>query len=272
VRLGDRCQTIPRNEHLNLYDTTTMFLAGAGTSSNEKTNARNRDPFQSLHSAKRSRHYSYLMRRVHARARAVPVVPVVWVMGLHKLTAGDGYTYLTRQVAAHDSTEKGAVSLGDYYSEKGGSPGEWLGAGLESLGLTAGQPVTEAQMKSLFGHGRHPDADRLAADVAAIGGSTEAALAAGALGRPFNVYAASSSFQIQVAREFTTHNTDRKLPWNAPIPVDERLRSAPRSARGCSPSSTDGRPRTRANSPGSSPAIRGRAPPRSPASTSPSRR
>ena len=29
------------------------------------------------------------------------------VMGLHKLTAGDGYTYLTRQVAVHDATDRG---------------------------------------------------------------------------------------------------------------------------------------------------------------------
>ena len=29
------------------------------------------------------------------------------VMGLHKLTAGDGYMYLIRQVAASDSTERG---------------------------------------------------------------------------------------------------------------------------------------------------------------------
>ena len=29
-------------------------------------------------------------------------------MGLHKLTAGDGYTYLTRQVAVQDATERGA--------------------------------------------------------------------------------------------------------------------------------------------------------------------
>ena len=28
-------------------------------------------------------------------------------MTLHKLTAGDGYTYLTRQVAASDATESG---------------------------------------------------------------------------------------------------------------------------------------------------------------------
>ena len=44
-------------------------------------------------------------------------------MSPKKLTAGDGYTYLIRQVAAHDSTERGYDSLSGYYSEKGESPG-----------------------------------------------------------------------------------------------------------------------------------------------------
>ena len=48
-------------------------------------------------------------------------------MSLHKLTAGDGYTYLTRQVAASDGTERGYTSLGDYYAAKGESPGPVVG-------------------------------------------------------------------------------------------------------------------------------------------------
>ncbi len=44
-------------------------------------------------------------------------------MSLHKLSAGDGYTYLTRQVAAADDTNRGYGSLGDYYEQKGESPG-----------------------------------------------------------------------------------------------------------------------------------------------------
>jgi hypothetical protein len=32
-------------------------------------------------------------------------------MTLHKLAAGSGYTYLTRQVAAHDTTERGQLGL-----------------------------------------------------------------------------------------------------------------------------------------------------------------
>lgn len=66
-------------------------------------------------------------------------------MGLAKLTAGDGYTYLTRQVAAHDSTEKGRGSLEDYYSEKGESPGQWCGAGCAGLGIQPAERVPEAQ-------------------------------------------------------------------------------------------------------------------------------
>ena len=36
----------------------------------------------------------------------------VVTMSVHKLTAGSGYDYLTRQVAALDATEKGHTGLG----------------------------------------------------------------------------------------------------------------------------------------------------------------
>jgi hypothetical protein len=42
-------------------------------------------------------------------------------MSLHKLTAGAGYDYLTRQVAALDATEKGHTGLASYYTERGES-------------------------------------------------------------------------------------------------------------------------------------------------------
>jgi hypothetical protein len=38
-------------------------------------------------------------------------------MSLHKLTAGSGYDYLTRQVAALDATDKGHIGLASYYTE-----------------------------------------------------------------------------------------------------------------------------------------------------------
>jgi hypothetical protein len=52
-----------------------------------------------------------------------------WVvtMSMHKLTAGSGYDYLTRQVAALDATDKGHVGLADYYSARANPPaGGWV--------------------------------------------------------------------------------------------------------------------------------------------------
>jgi hypothetical protein len=37
-------------------------------------------------------------------------------MSVHKLTAGSGYDYLTRQVAALDATEKDHIGLASYYT------------------------------------------------------------------------------------------------------------------------------------------------------------
>lgn len=72
-------------------------------------------------------------------------------IGLKKLLAGSGYEYLTRQVAPGDVT-----SLADYYTAKGESPGRWWGAGLVGMGPAEGDPVTEEQMKRLFGAGLSP--------------------------------------------------------------------------------------------------------------------
>ncbi|WP_202817470.1 relaxase domain-containing protein [Ornithinimicrobium sp. CNJ-824] len=96
-------------------------------------------------------------------------------MTLHKLAAGSGYTYLTKQVAAHDATERRQAGLTAYYEEKGEAPGRWLGTGLVGLDLAEGDVVTEEQMKLLFGRGRHPRSDE--ADAAERGW--------GALGRAF---------------------------------------------------------------------------------------
>jgi hypothetical protein len=61
-------------------------------------------------------------------------------MSIHKLTAGEGYDYLTRQVAAFDATAKGHVGLASYYDERGESPGG--GSAPAWSGLTACRPAT----------------------------------------------------------------------------------------------------------------------------------
>ncbi|MDQ0031507.1 MobF family relaxase [Arthrobacter bambusae] len=84
------------------------------------------------------------------------------MMTVHKLSAGDGYTYYTREVASADELRAADRSLGDYYTVDGNPPGQWGGAGLSHLGVSG--EVTESQMAALFGEGLHPDAEKMLAD------------------------------------------------------------------------------------------------------------
>ncbi|CAN7510336.1 MobF family relaxase [Mycolicibacterium frederiksbergense] len=159
------------------------------------------------------------------------------VMTLHKLTAGDGYLYLVRQVAAADSTERGRSTLADYYSAKGEAPGRWLGRGLAALSDTgsagvssevrekiwaveAGAGVGEAQMRALFGEGLHPNAERIEAHVAGHGVGSQRA--ASRLGRAFLVREGEPEFARRVAVAFREHNAEIGAHWNATIAADIR--------------------------------------------------
>jgi hypothetical protein len=125
-------------------------------------------------------------------------------MTLHKLSAGSGY--LTRQVAALDSTEKGRTALADYYSAKGETPGQWVGSGLVGIdGLEIGDIVTAEQMKHLFGTGAHP-------------------LTGAPLGATCKVYDNSGvdGFNAELARRIaTTTDSEAKPPYD----VIARVRS-----------------------------------------------
>src|SRR5512133_3814181 len=123
-------------------------------------------------------------------------------MSLHKLTAGSGYDYLTRQVAALDATEKGHVGLAAYYTERGETPGAWIGTGVAGIdGLTAGDAVTGEQMKALFGAGMHPLANQRMEQVNAADLTAANVQAATRLGAPFKVYAGDvSPFRVEVAK------------------------------------------------------------------------
>jgi len=163
----------------------------------------------------------------HEKITADTVVPV---MSLHKLTAGDGYTYLTRQVAASDATERGTASLGDYYTEKGESPGHWMGSGLAGLSAgpdrvvvaAAGGRVSEVQMLALFGEGRHPDASAIEQRMIAGGAHPSEALAHTRLGNPYLVFEGSTPYRQAVAQRFVAHNVAQGARGDAPIPEDVR--------------------------------------------------
>jgi DNA primase catalytic core len=146
-------------------------------------------------------------------------------MSLHKLTAGDGYTYLTRQVAAGDATNRGYSDLAAYYSEKGEAPGVWMGSGLSSLTdfpLTG--YVTEAQMKALFGQGRHPNAAAIEQAARAAGKDHSEVKAASQLGNPYRVYEQVNMFYRRSAGAFRDYNTGQGLHADTPVPVEVRAR------------------------------------------------
>ncbi|WP_171018759.1 MobF family relaxase [Rhodococcus sp. Q] len=79
-------------------------------------------------------------------------------MTVHKLSAGDGYVYLTKHVAHGDATEEKVKDAVDYYVTKGTPPGIWCGKLAEKVGVEVGTEVTELSMRSVFGAARTPNA------------------------------------------------------------------------------------------------------------------
>ena len=147
-------------------------------------------------------------------------------MSLHRITAGSGYDYLTRQVAAMDSTEKGHTGLASYYTEKGEVPGRWVGSGMAGIdGLNAGDLVTAEQMLALFGSGHHPLAEQRKRDLAGPGLAEKDYLEITRLGEPFRVYSGDiSPFRVEVARRLEALNKERGLPQKAAIAIEDRAR------------------------------------------------
>ena len=145
-------------------------------------------------------------------------------MSLHKLTAGSGYDYLTRQVAVQDATEKGYTGLASYYTERGETPGMWVGSGCADIGEGFLHSVVSAeQMQALFGAGMHP-----------LGPETlrhldpslpqRVADEAMRLGVPYRVSGRVDEFRIEVARRIDELNKSRGLRRDAPVSVDDRAR------------------------------------------------
>jgi DNA primase catalytic core len=161
-------------------------------------------------------------------------------MSLHKLTAGSGYDYLTRQVAAMDATDKGHTGLASYYTEKGETPGVWVGSGMEGIeGLDAGDVVTADHMQNLFGAGHHPLATERAKELdlrfgrAGVESPTDTDYKAAArLGNPYKVFKNDiSPFRIEVAKRLAAVNEAAGLPGDWPVPAAERAKIRTEVAR-----------------------------------------
>jgi hypothetical protein len=154
-------------------------------------------------------------------------------MSLHKLTAGSGYDYLTRQVAALDATEKGHTGLASYYTERGESPGAWVGSGMEGIdGLDVGDPVTAEQMRALFGCGLHPLAELRQQQLEGPDLTTRDFQEVTQLGAPFKIVDGDvSPFRLEVAKRIGAINTAAGLPVGAPLPAAYRARVRTEVAR-----------------------------------------
>ncbi|UUE19371.1 MobF family relaxase [Microbacterium sp. J1-1] len=80
-------------------------------------------------------------------------------VSMRVMSAGDGYKYLLRIVAAGDGDRSLSTPLTRYYNAEGTPPGRWLGAGVATLGggrISVGDQVSEAQLQLLVGMGRDP--------------------------------------------------------------------------------------------------------------------
>jgi conjugative relaxase-like TrwC/TraI family protein len=154
-------------------------------------------------------------------------------MSIHKLTAGAGYDYLTRQVAALDATEKGHTGLASYYTERGETPGVWIGSGLTDIdGLAAGDPVTAEQMRALFGCGLHPLAELRQQQLEGPALTPRDFQYAARLGAPFKIVdGVVSPFRLEVAKRIAAINTAAGLPVGAPLPAADRARVRTQVAR-----------------------------------------
>lgn len=80
-------------------------------------------------------------------------------VSMRVMSAGDGYKYLLKTIAAADGYRSLSTPLTRYYAEAGTPPGRWLGAGVSALGhgeLSVGDRISEAQLQLLIGMGRDP--------------------------------------------------------------------------------------------------------------------
>jgi conjugative relaxase-like TrwC/TraI family protein len=151
-------------------------------------------------------------------------------MSLHKLTAGSGYDYLTRQVAALDATDKGRTGLASYCAERGESPGVWIGSGMEGIdGLDVGDPVTAEQMRALFGCGLHPLAELRLQQLEGPDLAGQDFRDVMRLGAPFKINA--TPFQVEVAKRIAALNAAIGEPVDAAVAAADRARIRTQVAR-----------------------------------------
>lgn len=129
------------------------------------------------------------------------------MLSIGRIGTGDGYKYLTNQVASMDGQRAGE-RLVSYYERTGYPPGQWIGAQAEAFGLAG--TVDEASMDALFGHCADPRTGR-------------------ALGRRMAIY---RSFEERVQDRLQALGHDASEEERAQIDATEAERETPQAVAG----------------------------------------
>lgn len=138
-------------------------------------------------------------------------------VSMRVMSAGDGYKYLLKTVAAADGNRSLSTPLTRYYMEEGTPPGRWLGAGVAALGkgeIQVGDRVSEHQLQLLMGAGHDPITDQ-------------------PLGRAFPIYKSDAKrIEARIADLEPTMTPGAKGEAVAQIVAEETARSTRRAVAG----------------------------------------
>lgn len=121
------------------------------------------------------------------------------MMSLKVLHAGDGYAYLTRQVATGDNARTRGELMADYYTAHGAPAGQWWGKGAAELGVSG--EVTEDQMLAAYGEFLHPEANEKIGELIRSGAKAMAAINAVRLGRRAPDFNRDNRFLVAVKQQ-----------------------------------------------------------------------
>jgi DNA primase catalytic core len=132
-----------------------------------------------------------------------------------------------------DATEKGHLGLASYYTERGETPGVWMGSGLAGIDeLNPGDVVTAEQMRALFGAGLHPLAEQRQRQLQGPDLTVRDYQSVTRLGAPFKIYQPDvSPFRVEVAKRIAAFNQAAGLPGDWAVPAADRARIRTEVAR-----------------------------------------
>jgi conjugative relaxase-like TrwC/TraI family protein len=125
-----------------------------------------------------------------------------------------------------DATEKGHLGLASYYTERGETPGVWMGSGMAGIDeLNPGDVVTTEQMRALFGAGLHPLAEQRQRQLQGPDLTVRDYQSVTRLGAPFKIYQPDvSPFRVEVAKRLAAFNQAAGLPGDCAVPAADRAR------------------------------------------------